>query len=87
MYEAKVKTINVELMNELIQSMQNRYIFTQYIIAIRPRLYTLIVIHDWLIVINSNERYSAILYTLIYIYTEMVICNVQCAMLDGHVAT
>ena len=46
--------------------------------------------HDWLMVINSNGRYSTILYTIIYIdiiynniYTEIVICNVnvQYAML------
>ena len=33
--------------------------------------------HDWLMVINSNGRYSTILYTIIYIYTEIVIFNVN----------
>ena len=38
--------------------------------------------HDWLMVINSNGRYSTILYTIICIQ-KIVICNVnvQYAML------
>ena len=69
------------IMKELIYSVQNSYIFIQYIIAIRQRLYTLIVIHDWFIVINSNERYSAILNTIIYRQKWLfAMLNVQCAM-------
>ena len=38
--------------------------------------------HDWLMVINSNGRYSTILYTIIYIYRNSYCnVNVQYAML------
>ena len=43
----------------------NRHIYKQYIIAIRQRLYTLITIHDVLMAINTNKRYSVMSYSLL----------------------